>query len=134
MSPILANIYLSELDRFMEEYKSQFDIGKTKRRVTKEYSRLNGTHERLRKKYNKLKNILPEAERKTLLKQMRKVQFEKLNLFPYPVHDTAYKRIQYNRYDWHFPSYPDSGQLLLVWREYRKALTSRRTVRSTSRR
>lgn len=80
MSPILANIYLSELDRFMEEYKSQFDVRKTKRRVTKEYSRLNGTHERLRKKYNKLKSILLEAERKNLLKQMQKVQFEKLNL------------------------------------------------------
>lgn len=98
MSPILANIYLSELDQFMEEYKARFDVGKTKRRVTKEYSRLNGTHERLRKKYNKLKSILPEAERKTLLKQMRKVQLEKLNLPLYPVHDTAYKRIQYNRY------------------------------------
>lgn len=66
--------------------------------VTKDYSRINGTHERLRKKYNKLKSILPEAERKTLLKQMRKVQLEKLNLPLYPVHDTAYKRIQYNRY------------------------------------
>ena len=98
MSPILANIYLSELDQFMEEYKARFDVGKTKRRVTKDYSRINGTHERLRKKYKKKKNILPEAERKTLLKQMRKVQLEKLNLPLYPVHDTAYKRIQYNRY------------------------------------
>lgn len=98
MSPILANIYLSELDTFMEQYKERFDLGGKKRRMTKEYSRLNGTHERLRKKYNALKSTLPETERKELSKQLRQVQLEKLSLPTYPVHDGAYKRIQYNRY------------------------------------
>ncbi len=98
MSPILANIYLSELDRFMEQYKKRFDIGGKKRRVTKEYSRLNGTHERLRKKYNAVKDTLPETERKELSKQLRQVQLEKLRLPPYPAQDASYKRIQYNRY------------------------------------
>ena len=98
MSPILANIYLSELDTFMEQYKKHFDLGGKKRRVTKEYSRLNGTHERLRKKYNASKNTLPEAERKEFSKQLRQVQLEKLRLPPYPVQDSSYKRIQYNRY------------------------------------
>lgn len=98
MSPILANIYLSELDRFMEQYKERFDVGGKKRRVTKEYSRLNGTHERLRKKYNAVKNTLPETERKELSKKLRQVQLEKLRLPPYPAQDASYKRIQYNRY------------------------------------
>lgn len=98
MSPILANIYLSELDRFMEQYKERFDIGGKKRRVTKEYSRLNGTHERLRKKYNAVKDVLPETKRKELSKQLRQVQLEKLRLPPYPAQDASYKRIQYNRY------------------------------------
>lgn len=98
MSPILANIYLSELDTFMEQYKKRFDLGGKKRRVTKEYSRLNGTHERLRKKYNAVKNTLPEAERKELSKQLRQVQLEKLRLPLYPVQDDSYRRIQYNRY------------------------------------
>lgn len=98
MSPILANIYLSELDAFMEQYKERFDLGGKKRRVTKEYSRLNGTHERLRKKYDMLKDTLPEDERKEMSKQLRQVQLEKLRLPLYPVHDSSYKRIQYNRY------------------------------------
>ena len=69
MSPLLANIYLSELDNYVEQYKTQFDAGKADRPETKEYSRINGTHERLRKKYLRLKDSLPEAERKTLAKQ-----------------------------------------------------------------
>lgn len=76
MSPILANIYLSELDTFMEQYKERFDLGGKNRRVTKEYSRMNGAHERLRKKYNTTKDTLPEAERKELSKQLRQVQLE----------------------------------------------------------
>lgn len=98
MSPILANIYLSELDKFMEQYKERFDVGGKKCRVTKEYSRLNGRHERLRKKYNAVKDTLPETERKELSKQLRQVQLEKLRLPPYPAQDASYKRIQYNRY------------------------------------
>jgi len=37
MSPILANIYLSELDTFMEEYKARFDTEPFKRNASKEY-------------------------------------------------------------------------------------------------
>jgi len=98
MSPILANIYLSELDNFMEQYKVKFDVGGKDRRETKEYSRINGTHERLRKKYRRLKDTLPVEERKALAKQLRSVQLQKLQTPLYPVKDDAYKRLQYNRY------------------------------------
>ena len=98
MSPLLANIYLSELDNYVEQYKTQFDVGKADRPETKEYSRINGTHERLRKKYLRLKDSLSEAERKTLAKQLRTVQLQKLRTPLYPVKDNAYKRLQYNRY------------------------------------
>ena len=98
MSPILANIYLSELDRFMEQLKAAFDAGGKDRPESKEYSRLNGTHERLRKKYNTLKRTLPENERKDLSKQLRAVQLQKLNTPPYPVKDENYKRLRYSRY------------------------------------
>lgn len=38
LSPLLANIYLDELDRFMEEYKSHFDVGNSaKRQRSHEY-------------------------------------------------------------------------------------------------
>jgi len=98
MSPILANIYLSELDDFMEQYKSNFDVGGKQRRTTKEYMRIDGTHARLRKKYNSTKDNLPDEERKKLLKQLRKVQLEKLKTQCFPVRDSSYKRLQYNRY------------------------------------
>ena len=98
MSPILANIYLSELDNFMEQYKVKFNVGGKDRRETKEYSRINGTHERLRKKYRRLKDTLPVEERKALAKQLRSVQLQKLQTPLYPVKDDAYKRLQYNRY------------------------------------
>ena len=97
-SPVLSNIYLSELDVFVEHLKEDFDIGGKKRRMTKEYSRINGTHERIRKKYNAVKFTLSEDERKELEKQLRMVQRQKLNTPTYPVKDTTYKRLQYNRY------------------------------------
>ena len=37
MSPILANIYLSELDAFMEEYKARFDTEPFRRPPSREY-------------------------------------------------------------------------------------------------
>ena len=93
-SPVLSNIYLSELDVFVEHLKEDFDIGGKKRRMTKEYSRINGTHERIRKKYNAVKFTLSEDERKELEKQLRMVQRQKLNTPTYPVKDTTYKRLQ----------------------------------------
>ena len=98
MSPILANIYLSELDNFMEQYKKDFDIGGKKRCVTKDYSRINGTHECLRKKYSYQKDVLSDEKRKALSKQLRAVQLQKLQTPRYPVKDETYKRLQYNRY------------------------------------
>lgn len=98
MSPILANIYLSKLDDFIGEVRETFEVGNKKRRVTKEYSRINGKHERLRKKYSELKTELPENERKDLARALREVQLEKLQLPLYPVKDESFKRITYNRY------------------------------------
>jgi len=98
MSPILANIYLSELDVFLERYKENFDVGGKRRSMSKEYSRINGTHDRLRKKYNLLKCDLPEDERIMLSKQLRKIQLEKLSTPVFPVKDESYKRLQFNRY------------------------------------
>lgn len=98
MSPILANIYLSELDNFIEDYRVTFEVGEKRRKATKEYSRFKGKHERLRKKYEKMKDILPKDERKELIKQLKNVQLEKLQMLVYPVKDENYKRLTYNRY------------------------------------
>ena len=39
VSPILANIYLSELDVYLENYQKQFKAGTSKRKASKEYSK-----------------------------------------------------------------------------------------------
>jgi group II intron reverse transcriptase/maturase len=98
ISPILANIYLSELDDYMEQYKPSFNIGEKIHRVTKEYSRLNGTLQRLRKKYKLQRENMSEQERKVMSKQLRKLQTEKLRTPCYPAKDKTYKRLLYNRY------------------------------------
>lgn len=42
-SPILANIYLNELDEFMQELKDKFDVGDcTRRKVSYEYESVRG--------------------------------------------------------------------------------------------
>lgn len=46
-SPVLANIVLDKLDRFMANYKSRFDVGK-KRKENKQYTSL-----RNRRRYTK---------------------------------------------------------------------------------
>ena len=97
-SPILSNIYLSELDGFIERCKEDFNTEDARRKVTKEYSRINGRCERLEKKYEKLKDSLLEDERKILLTQLREIQIQKRNTQCYPVMDNDYKRLLYNRY------------------------------------
>ena len=50
MSPILANIYLSELDTFMEEYKARFDTEPFKRNASKEYEKIARRYRKAKKK------------------------------------------------------------------------------------
>lgn len=90
VSPLLANIYLHELDKFMEELKSKFDKPR-ERMVTKEYKDLSNENYTIRKK---IKNA-NEADRKILLdelKQIRAVQFKT------PYKSNTDKKIKYIRY------------------------------------
>lgn len=48
VSPILANIYLDQFDKYMKEYAQAFDKGE-KRRTRKEYNSLNARTVSLRK-------------------------------------------------------------------------------------
>jgi len=98
MSPVLANIYLSELDTFMEEYKARFDVGTVVRRANPEYSRAQGKYHRRLKKHNDLKAVLSDEERRELVSQIRQLQKERLETPYYPHFCADYKRIQYNRY------------------------------------
>ena len=63
VSPILANIYLDKLDKFMKEYTGKFDKGKERKR-TKQVVSLEGKRHRILKK---LKVVKDKSERSELI-------------------------------------------------------------------
>lgn len=92
VSPILANIYLNELDEFMAKMKISFDKGDTRNR------KVHRDHDKVRWAYRKAQKNL-EIERTeanlTAFKEARKVMLSTPHLDEM---DENYKRLQYNRY------------------------------------
>ena len=92
VSPILANIYLSELDTFIENYKADFDTGTGRRTASKEYRAI-----QYRNNINRGR-LSTSADHKAAVKEFKQTQKELLKTLCYPAIDPNYKRIQYNRY------------------------------------
>lgn len=96
LSPLLANIYLNELDNFMSRYKSTFDVGKAKK-TNPAYSRINHQIKKARKELWEAKGK-DEIQEKELAITLRKLLAERERIPQrYPM-DENYKRIQYVRY------------------------------------
>ena len=91
VSPILANIYLSELDAFLEEYQREFKVGTSKRNACKEYSRLTWH-------YKTKKARLKQEQTKEAVKAFKAVQKQLLSTPYYTPADPNYKSLQFNRY------------------------------------
>jgi len=94
VSPILANIYLTELDNFMEQYATGFnrDNGKSYRLPSPEYNRVHN-------QYNKAKKNLNIAEdHRAAVREFKNAQRRQLDTPNFPQFDPNYKRLQYNRY------------------------------------
>lgn len=89
ISPILANVYLHELDEFVEQLRERLEKGKEKRR--------NPTYERLRnKRHSMVKHGRAcTKEFREITRQMRAIPSKQVN-------DPQYIRIRYLRYadDW----------------------------------
>lgn len=99
MSPILANIYMSELDRFMETYKQEFDRGDSAhRKANPEYDYLHGKMQRIKKR-NALKwdSMDPETK-KDCIKEMRQMKCRQRSIPTHPLREESYKCLQYVRY------------------------------------
>ena len=94
ISPILANIYLDKLDKYMKEYAIKFDKG-VRRKMNLEYKRYSGKIWWLG---TKLKVAENEETRKELIKAIKCVQKERLHLPSVDEMDEGYKRIKYVRY------------------------------------
>ena len=94
ISPILANIYLHELDVFMKRYSEAFEAGG--RVVNPAYQALNGKIHYRRQKINRLKHINPE-EVKRLRQEIVGLDKARKRL-PSKQPDALYKRLRYIRY------------------------------------
>ena len=91
VSPILANIYLGELDRYLEDYQERFKVGTRKRKASPEY-------ERARWKYRAQKALLDQTHTKDAVRVFKEAQQELLNTPYYPQADRNYQSLQFNRY------------------------------------
>jgi group II intron reverse transcriptase/maturase len=99
VSPLLANIYLSELDRYIELFKSEFDTGSPTRRASNpEYKRIDNEIQRFRMANLKVWGSLGDDERSEAAATMRRMKASKRQLPPFEVKDTSFKSLQYVRY------------------------------------
>lgn len=97
VSPILANVYLHELDKFMEEYAQAFTRGK-KRTMNPEYNKAQKKAAYFRRMgKEKWKDLSAEGrmERARKLKALEALQRQLTPALPI---DESYKRIRYVRY------------------------------------
>ena len=93
ISPICANIYLSELDSFLMNYKEEFDREPQRRKTTKEY-------EKASRRYKKARKALSQAEPSTpaLVTEFKAARKDKMSQHYHDPFEEGYKKIQYNRY------------------------------------
>ncbi|HYU76247.1 MAG TPA: reverse transcriptase domain-containing protein [Ktedonobacteraceae bacterium] len=98
VSPVLANVYLHELDCFMKTLKENFDQGK-KRSKNSAYNRYCGKIERLRKKGDTLKGKEgKEQELQDIQQEIRRVDHLRKQLPSGDPFDEGYKRLFYCRF------------------------------------
>ncbi len=94
ISPILANIYLDEFDKYMKEYCGAYRKGK-QRHVNNEYFRLNTRRSLLKKRMDTETDEVKRAELMLTYNKMRK---QMLSMPVKDAMDKDYRRMQYVRY------------------------------------
>lgn len=102
VSPVLANIYLHELDMFMEDMMSQFNKGK-RRKFNPAYTLLGSRIQTINQKLQRLKMGLEchnpeENTRERLLRTRREIQKQKHKIPSVDLFDPDYRRLRYSRY------------------------------------
>jgi group II intron reverse transcriptase/maturase len=93
-SPILSNIYLDKLDKYMKEYTEKFDRGKEQKRCRQSFL-LACKRSYIRKK---LKMVKDQTQKEELIKQLKANQKESLRFPSGDEMDANYKRLKYVRY------------------------------------
>ena len=91
ISPLLANIYLHELDKFVIKLKSEFDKLERHGKRTTEYCNISSKIERLNKRIRKAEGL----EKQQLLIGMKQLKLQKLRT---PSKSQTDKKLKYIRY------------------------------------
>src|ERR1700744_2289319 len=94
VSPILANIYLDKLDKYMVKYAENFNRG-TKR---KPHETRYGFENKKAQIVQKLKTVKDENERQELVREIKVIDKERLITPSCDLMDDGYKRLKYVRY------------------------------------
>jgi len=94
VSPILANIYLDKLDKYMKEYIENFDRGKYRKRCKQSLS----IEYKRRWIREKLKMVKDETEKAELIRQYKANKKESMRFSHGDEMDINYKRLKYVRY------------------------------------
>ena len=94
VSPILANIYLDKLDKYVKEYIRHFDKG-TKRRPGKESNDLANERKRT---VRKLKKVKDGTEKAALVARLKAIEQERAAFPNGDEMDESYRRLKYIRY------------------------------------
>lgn len=94
ISPIMANIYLDQLDRYMREYIEKFDKGKERKdnpeRIKFEYGK--------RLAVLKLKKVTDAEERKRIVKEIKNFDRQRVQIPCGVEMDEDFRRLKYVRY------------------------------------
>ena len=98
VSPVLANIYLHELDKFMENYAENFNTEAKRKHFSTAYKSSVSKTYRYRKKGREIWDSLSEEEKKIRCKNLKKLEMIEKSTTPYVYNDSNYKRVRYTRY------------------------------------
>lgn len=94
VSPILANIYLDKLDKYMKEYIQKFDKG-NKRRPLKERKEFENARNRTVRKLKRVKN---ETEKVNVVREIKAIEKERAKYPSCDEMDENYRVLKYVRY------------------------------------
>ncbi len=98
VSPVLCNIYLNELDKYMEKYAQEFNTKAQRKRLSTAYRTKVDRSYRYRSKGKKIWESLSPEEKKIRCRMLKQLEREEKETTPTVVKDADYKRIQYTRY------------------------------------
>ena len=95
VSPILANIYMNELDEYLASYAERYSHVDEHHNPCSEYIKADYQVKAAKKR---IKSATDKDERKTAVKALKKAQQKRATVHCYPAKDLKYTRLVFNRY------------------------------------